>query len=603
MPKLQQPWSRQLQFESLEHRQCMTADAVSIDLNPGGASSDPGVVELNGQHYLAANNGAVGRELFRLNADNSRTLVADIAPGAASSNVDSLTSANGLLYFTVDAPVGSFRYKALVRSDGTAAGTFTLMDHLISFSGNMTPFGNQLYFSANRSDVGDELFKTDGTVSGTLLVQNIDPRYEEHPYTPFDPFDSSPSNLTVFQGQLYFAASFGQRELWKSDGTDEGTRVAVDVSGVRFDSGLQALILHKEQFYFSARIGNVVKLFRSNGKPSGTTAISAGFQSITQSQVANGTLYFVGKNLANGEELWKVPTSGPPVLVKDINPSGSSSPSQLTNANGKLYFTANDGTHGVELWQSDGTAAGTIQVRDTKPGPLSSNPQIMSNLNGTLFFAADDDGTTGRELWQTNGAVSGARLVQDLNPGSASSNPAQMIVSGGQLLFTATKSSIGRELWRLIPGAPVMTLPSLAPTPFTQNGPVRLAPQALLDDLDTNALWGGKLSLTLGTTYQTGDKLLLVPTSNVTLDGSKVLVGGIVMGVFTTGGSGQELTVLFTQYASKSRVREVLRAVAFTNISAAPVVGERRVRFALSDGEGAMASPIIVRVKVQANVT
>ena len=43
-------------------------------------------------------------------------------------------------------------------------------------------------------------------------------------------------------------------------------------------------------------------------------------------------------------------------------------PSDLTNVNGTLYFTADDGTHGEELWKTDGTAAGTVMVKDILPG-------------------------------------------------------------------------------------------------------------------------------------------------------------------------------------------------------------------------------------------
>ena len=88
-----------------------------------------------------------------------------------------------------------------------------------------------------------------------------------------------------------------------------------------------------------------------------------------------------------------------PFLVKDINPGGSSSqPHNLTNVNGTLFFGANDGTNGFELWKSDGTAAGTVLVKDIFPGAFGSVPQFLTAVNGTLFFAARD-GTNGRELW------------------------------------------------------------------------------------------------------------------------------------------------------------------------------------------------------------
>src|SRR5438876_6263858 len=86
-----------------------------------------------------------------------------------------------------------------------------------------------------------------------------------------------------------------------------------------------------------------------------------------------------------------------PHLVADIKaevttvvqPSGP-----IVAAGGVGYFAANDGTNGVELWRSDGTAAGTLRLRDIAPGAANGSPQFFTNVNGTVFFTADDGGPT-----------------------------------------------------------------------------------------------------------------------------------------------------------------------------------------------------------------
>jgi ELWxxDGT repeat protein len=72
-------------------------------------------------------------------------------------------------------------------------------------------------------------------------------------------------------------------------------------------------------------------------------------------------------------------------LVKDIHPSGDSAPLLLTNVNGTLYFRAEDGSTGVELWKSDGTSSGTVLVRDIRTSG-NSGPGNLTNVNGTLYF-------------------------------------------------------------------------------------------------------------------------------------------------------------------------------------------------------------------------
>ena len=74
----------------------------------------------------------------------------------------------------------------------------------------------------------------------------------------------------------------------------------------------------------------------------------------------------------------------------------------LTSAGNLLYFTADQSSYGFELWKSDGTAAGTVRVKDIYPGSVGSAPGGLTNVNGTLYFVATD-ATRGSELWKSNG--------------------------------------------------------------------------------------------------------------------------------------------------------------------------------------------------------
>ena len=89
-----------------------------------------------------------------------------------------------------------------------------------------------------------------------------------------------------------------------------------------------------------------------------------------------------------------------------------SRPEFLTNVNGTLFFAATDGgSTRQELWKSDGTLAGTILVKDIWPGFGSSSPQFLTNVNGTLFFSAHDS-VSGFEPWKSDGTAAGTTLVK-----------------------------------------------------------------------------------------------------------------------------------------------------------------------------------------------
>jgi|GEM_PF-4888865 len=78
-----------------------------------------------------------------------------------------------------------------------------------------------------------------------------------------------------------------------------------------------------------------------------------------------------------------------------------------------LFFSVEGG----DLWKSDGTEAGTVQVKDALGDGLKT-PQLLGESNGKVIFNAET-ADHGRELWVTDGTETGTALLKDIHPGTA----------------------------------------------------------------------------------------------------------------------------------------------------------------------------------------
>ena len=387
---------------------------------------------------------------------NKSSLVKDINPGAADSDPRNLTNINGTLYFNADG--------GLWKSDGTAEGT--VLVSATGISSDTTNIDGTLYFGN-----GDGLWKSDGTAEGTVLVKDI------KDINPDADYDDSPRNLTNINGTFYFTAnrnsdfnngiSTYSTELWKSDGTAEGTVLVKNINlGTDYNSNFYLTEVNNTLYFTAYDETNGTELWKSNGTAEGTVLvkdINPGtgsflspvddyeydyFNELTE---VNNTLYFSADDGTNGSELWKSDgTAEGTVLVKDINSgAGSSIPNNLTDVNGTLYFSAYDSTSGMELWKSDGTADGTVLIKDINPGAGSSSPRNLTNINGTLYFTAYNP-TVGMELWKSDGTAEGTIVVKDINPGAGSSEIETLTNLNDTLYFTTYDEDYEYEgkLWK-----------------------------------------------------------------------------------------------------------------------------------------------------------
>jgi ELWxxDGT repeat protein len=337
----------------------------------------------------------------------------------------------------------------LLKTDGTEAGTVSLAKisnktngdenngQSNPFSGESTKTPTHIYFEGNSKNpttnfYQKDLWKSDGTVAGTIKIKTFglnsatEPNGNTKGLTAFDIRDMEYNNGLVFFTMTDETNS--KIDLWKTDGTEAGT--------IRLYEGCQSQI---------ASYNNYIYYFIA-GTPDmfGATPFSL--------RRHNGTTGGFVKNLA------ATSAANIPRFFGIVNNQ------LLFSADGTIAVNSNNVNSGMELWKTDGSAAGTVIVKDINPetpnnfppGPFSAgkNSILYANegnfINGVLsepalhkrsiidnnilYFNADD-GVNGREVWKSDGTEAGTVLVKNVLTGISGSDPAYFYPFNGNLYF------------------------------------------------------------------------------------------------------------------------------------------------------------------------
>ncbi len=307
---------------------------------------------------------------------------------------------SGMLFVADDGVHGPELWK----TDGTIPGTMLVKDIYTGNNGSgissICIFNGKAYFAAYDGIHGEQLWQSDGTANGTVMVKNAG-------LTPVGN-GSQPGHFTIYKGLLYFVATSDgiTFSLWKTDGTSNGT---VQITGNDY-SIISQLIVVGDMLYL-----NKSGLWLSDGTAAGTKQITVdNNQIIGLLTNVNNNLVFItdGNYYFQNVNLYALsPSNGTPVLLQSFNPGtySTSTIDNITAVGSKFFFsirTSGTGVSGTDvLWTSDCTQAGTKAVASYNwPQGIAYNyMRDFINFNNKLCFAATSSGT----LYTSDGTAGG----------------------------------------------------------------------------------------------------------------------------------------------------------------------------------------------------
>ncbi len=412
--------------------------------------SDPSdFYDLDGTLMFNADDGEHGKELWKSDGTSEGTqIVKDIYPGNDNNPIFDAPSGleaigKRLFFFADDAVHGREPWI----TDATPEGTHLITDIRVGSEGSAQSFAaaralpgtSSVLFGADDGIHGFELWRSDGTASGTTLIKDLRP----------GPDGSGVSNLGIVGNQIFFTASsvLNTPELWVTDGSAEGTtrlafpasnptaiegdifftsdqpaygslwRVASDRTVSRIGSYDSASILGSagDHLIFLSRndesqeIGYTFTMRSSDGTAEGTEVLGT-FPLVTAlASLHDKFLFYIASKTPPRHELWETDgTAQGTLLIHEFVGTQVRSIIQASPFQDKLYLITTDPNLSFEIWKTDATAAGTSPIASFPDVHLPYGSGLQYRLTRPLLGAGDhlfflgEDYYSGDELWAIN---------------------------------------------------------------------------------------------------------------------------------------------------------------------------------------------------------
>ena len=263
---------------------------------------------------------------------------------------------------------------------------------------------NAVLFNSPNPNEEPGLWETNGTTAGTFEITGISGASNNA--------DVDPQYLTVYGSEVLFEGtdSSGEFGLWVTTGTGATTH---EIGGVGSSSIANANPSGLGPGYFADYDGEV--LFRGEAGVAGDDVPGLWITNGT----AAGTIEIGGAGNAGIANAY-----GGGLLPG--NPD-------FTILNGVALFEGEDNNGQIGLWETNGTAGGTFELAPISgaafaPGfaPVAEydiQPQFMAVLgNEVLFDGADQEDTPG-SLWETNGTAAGTVEIGGEGNANVSGSP------------------------------------------------------------------------------------------------------------------------------------------------------------------------------------